>query len=256
MTDAATLFCRRASVLLVQALPRCALALLVMIAGSVALAQDQRADRGGTITGRVLYVGERLDPEPLKVERDRAFCGDTIPDESLLVDGSSRGVAATVISLDGVATEKSGAPEQRLLLENRGCRFLPRVNAVPAGTMLVISNTDPVMHNTHIRKKSRFGDNLVNVVQPHQAKVEKTLPDSGFLDVRCDAHPFMHASIHVFPHPYFAVTDSTGRFELSHVPPGKYKLRMWHETLGKQEQVVAVPDKGSVTIKFEVGPGN
>lgn len=218
------------------------------------VAEGNPSNGGVTVTGRITYVGTVPIVDPTPVERDRSFCGESMPDESLLVDQGSHGVASVVISLEGTPKGKSSPEDRSLVIENRTCRFLPRVSAVLAGSLLVINNTDPIMHNTHIRKKSRFGDNLVNVVQPHQGKVEKPLKEAGLLDVRCDAHPFMHAAIHVFAHPYFSITDPTGRFELTQVPPGKYKLKFWHETLGSKERTITVPSKGPVIIDWPVGP--
>jgi len=223
--------------------------------GSIRAYEVTPATGGAIVSGRVTYVGALPIAERLPVDRDKAFCGETMPDDALLVNEESRGVAGVVISLEGVAKGKPFPVDRALILENRACRFLPRVGAVVAGSQLVISNTDPVMHNTHIRKKGRFGDNLLNVVQPLRGKVEKSLKEVGLLDVRCDAHPFMSATIHVFDHPYFAVTDEKGLFQLTQVPPGKYRLRMWHETLRKQEQTITVPADGQVTINLEVGPG-
>jgi hypothetical protein len=39
----------------------------------------------------------------------------------------------------------------------------------------------------------------------------------------------MNAEILVVPHPYYAVTDESGRFELTGVPPGEYEIVAWHE---------------------------
>lgn len=94
----------------------------------------------------------------------------------------------------------------------------------------------------------------MNVVQPLQGKVEKPIKEPGFLDVRCDAHPFMRAAIHVFDHPYFTVTDSMGRFQLNHVPSGRYRLRVWHETLRSLERIITVSSETPESIMIEVGP--
>lgn len=209
---------------------------------------------GVTVNGQVHYVGELPATEQLPVDRDRAYCGETMPNEALKVEQESRGVAEVVISLEGVSQTLPSTEEQSFLVENRTCRFLPRVNAMHSGTVLIISNTDPVMHNTHIRKKSRFGENLMNVVQPPEGKVEKRIKEPGFLDVRCDAHPFMRAAIHVFDHPYFAVTDGMGRFQLHHVPPGRYRLKVWHETLRSLERIITVSSETPESIMIEVGP--
>lgn len=209
---------------------------------------------GVTVNGRAVLTGAVPKPKPLPVHRDSAFCGKTMPHEGLQVDGSSREVGGVVVSLEGIAKGKP-REEQTVLFENRTCRFVPRVNAVAAGSILVISNADPIMHNTHIRRDSRFGMTVVNVAQPPGSKeIRKSLHESGILDIRCDAHAFMSASIHVFEHPYFAVTNENGRFELTHVPPGTYRLKVWHETLGVRERTVVVPGKDSVTVDVELHP--
>jgi plastocyanin len=133
-------------------------------------------------------------------------------------------------------------------LDNRACRFHPRVRAITLGTPLEIGNADPVLHNTHIWRE---GVTFLNVALPPGGEpIRKTVAALGRLDVRCDAHKFMQASVHVFAHPYFAVTDDAGRFELTKVPPGTYRLRVWHETLGSQEQTVQVSGKGPVTVNL------
>ncbi len=209
---------------------------------------------GVTVNGRTVFAGAVPTPKPLPVHRDSAFCGKSMPHEGLQVDGSSREVGGVVVSLEGIARGKP-LEEQTLVFENRTCRFLPRVNAIPTESFLVISNADPIMHNTHVRKDSRFGATVVNVAQPPGSKeIRKHLHESGLLDIRCDAHAFMYASIHVFEHPYFAVTNESGRFELTHVPPGTYRLKVWHETLGIRERTVVVPGKDSVTVDVELHP--
>jgi hypothetical protein len=39
----------------------------------------------------------------------------------------------------------------------------------------------------------------------------------------------MLAWLHAFEHPYHAVSDAEGRFQLTGIPPGQYVVRAWHE---------------------------
>ena len=197
------------------------------------------------VQGRVTFPGSAPTAERIQVMRDRSFCGETVPNEALLVDKASKGVAGVVVSVEGVTKGKpiEIAP---MLMDNARCRFHPRVRAAVMGSPLELKNADPVLHNTHIRKDSVT---FLNIALPPGGKpILKPLSEAGRLDVRCDAHKFMQASIHVFDHPYFAVTDEAGRFELTKVPPGTYSLRIWHEKLGTQEQTIQVPAKGTVTV--------
>jgi hypothetical protein len=122
------------------------------------------------------------------------------------------------------------------------------------GSVLEILNTDPILHNTHIRVDNRLGQTIINVVQPAGVDViMKSLQIAGYFDIRCDAHTFMQASMHVFEHPYYALTDKTGRFEMAQVPPGTYRLRMWHEALGARTKTITVPSSGSLTLDLGFG---
>lgn len=207
-----------------------------------------------TVRGQITLRGQAPAPDRVTVLRDSAFCGEAVPNESLVVDRSSNAVAAVVVSLEGVTVGKPFPEERRLALENRACRFSPRVKAVQAGSQLEISNADPVLHNTHIHKSDTT---FLNIALPPGGKtIRKPLTEPGRLDVRCDAHRFMQATIHVFAHPYFTVTDSAGKFELTEVPPGTYRLRVWHETLGVREKTVTVPAQGQTVVNLELDVPN
>jgi hypothetical protein len=208
---------------------------------------------GATIAGRITIGGAIPKAKPLPVHRDSAVCGMTIPNEALIVDQGSRGITDVVVSVEGVTKGKPLPDASTLVLENRACRFFHRANAAAVGSTLEIKNTDPILHNTHIRKDTRMGPTLINVSQPVGTKaILKPLSVPGFFDTRCDAHPFMVGSIHVFEHPYFTVTDETGNFEISKVPPGRYQLRIWHERLGVREKTIKILDNASVTVDLSL----
>jgi hypothetical protein len=58
----------------------------------------------------------------------------------------------------------------------------------------------------------------------------KTWRRAGLVHLRCNGgHVWMNAEMVVVPHPYYAVTDESGRFELTDVPPGTYQIVAWHE---------------------------
>ena len=208
---------------------------------------------GVTIGGRITIAGTIPKAKPLLVHRDIAVCGMTIPNETLIVDQGSHGLAEVVVSLEGVTKGKPLPDDFTLVIENRACRFFHRANAAAVGSTLEIRNTDPIMHNTHIRKDTRLGSTLINVSQPVGTRaILKPLSDPGMFDTRCDAHPFMVGSIHVFEHPYFSVTDEAGKFEITRVPPGTYQLRIWHERLGVREQTIKVLSGAPLTVDLSL----
>jgi hypothetical protein len=221
---------------------------------SIGAYEVDQAVSGVTVHGRVTFTGPLPKPEALPVHRDSKFCGETVQVEPVQLDRGSRGVAEVVVSLEHVERGKPITDAQAYVFENRSCRFVPRSNAAIVGSSIEIRNADPILHNTHIRKGDRFGPTLVNVAQPAGTPmIRKPLREAGLMDVRCDAHPFMHATVYVFDHPYFAMTDSSGRFELTQVPAGTYKLRAWHEKLGAKEKSIMISAGQSITMDVEFG---
>jgi hypothetical protein len=66
----------------------------------------------------------------------------------------------------------------------------------------------------------------------------------------CNVHGWMAAWVGVVAHPYYAVTDETGAFELKGVPPGTYTIEAWHEKFGVQTATVTVAPSQQQTTTF------
>ena len=222
--------------------------------------QADPALEGVTVQGRVKFSGLPKDTEPMRVYRDGDYCGETISNETADDDPSIKGLINAVVSLVGVERGKPLIPSESPLIleiESKKCRFFPHVSAAVVGTTLEIRNLDPILHNLHVRRDTRFGPTVMNVIQPAGTRsVYKSFSEAGFLDVRCDVHPFMSAFIDVFDHPYFAVTDLTGSFAMTKVPPGQYKLQIWHEQFGTSERTITVLPGENVTFEIEIGGKN
>jgi hypothetical protein len=187
----------------------------------------------GAITGRVVFVGPIPRLPPRQLTKDQELCAAAISPQALLVSSDNRGVQNTVISLQGIAQGKSPASETPVL-DNRHCMLTPRVLAVMAGTEIVIQSSDPFLHTT----RGRLPDlkQAFNLVFPKQTPPkEQKIRRPGLITVTCDTHPHMTAYILSFEHPYSAVSDAQGHFEITQVPPGTYTVQAWHEgwtTLG------------------------
>jgi plastocyanin len=222
----------------------------------------------GTVTGRVVFREEVPTVPPIRVTKDQDACGQEVPQDVLLVSPTTRGVQYAVVALEGVPLPEGGAPAaSQVTLENRNCRFAPHVLAAQVGSELAVVNADPVLHNLRAWSAERRA--LLNVVQPTQGQVtRRPLRRAGAFTLTCDAHAHMHGYLHVFEHPYFAVTDPTGTFRIRGVPPGTYRLTAWHEgwVVVKRElegrpiyepphvvtQDVVVPATGEIRLRIEL----
>lgn len=116
-------------------------------------------------------------------------------------------------------------------------------------------NSDPVLHNIHTYEIiGRAKKTVLNVSQPEQGAITNKkikLKRGAAMKLECDAHDFMHGFIFVAKNPYYAVVNKDGAFTIKDVPPGKYKIKAWHGTLGIKKDKVEVPANGKVTVNFE-----
>jgi plastocyanin len=241
-------------------LPVCLVVGFVVSEATAGTYQADPSIEGVTVQGRVKLSGLPKDHVPIPVYRDGDYCGETILGEAEAVDPSTKGFGNAIVSLVGVERGKPLTPSESPLIleiESKKCRFSPHVSAAAVGTTLEIRNHDPILHNLHIRRETRFGPTVMNVIQPAGTRsVQKPFSETGFLDVRCDVHAFMSAFVHVFDHPYFATTDPTGSFAMTKVPPGLYKLQIWHEQFGTRERTIKVPPGENITVEMEIGGKN
>ena len=86
---------------------------------------------------------------------------------------------------------------------------------------------------------------------PAGRPVVKQLAKPGIYHAKCDAHPFMSATVMAFPHPFFSVTDETGAFRISHLHPGDHVMTIWHHTLGTFQQRITIPASGEATVTIQ-----
>jgi len=241
-------------------LPVCLVVGLVVAEATAETYQADPTINGVTVQGRIKLSGLPKDNVPIPVYRDSDYCGEAILGEIVAVDSSTNGFGNVVVSLVGVERGKALTPSESPLIleiESKKCRFSPHLSTAAVGTTLEIRNLDPILHNLHVRRETRFGPTVMNVIQPAGTRsVQKSFSEAGFLDVRCDVDIFMSAFIHVFDHPYFTTTDHAGSFAMTKVPPGVYKLQIWHEQFGTRERTIKVPPGENVTVEMEIGGKN
>ena len=123
------------------------------------------------------------------------------------------------------------APSRRCDAEirQRDENFVPRVVAVPVGSTVDFPNDDPIYHNVFSLSRAKTF-NLGRFPRGKSRGVRFDKP--GVVKVFCEIHSHMTATVMVFNHPWFAMPDEQGRFDLSGVPPGTHQITAWHERLG------------------------
>ena len=203
---------------------------------------------GGMITGAVRAERVSGRDTTIRPTNDVALCGEEYEERRLSITGGR--VEGAVVWLQDIRAGKRLPRERLFEVHHVRCRLAPRLQAVATGGTLHVRSADPVSH------RSRFvhehtGDELEVVRQIDAGSVvptQKVLARAGLVHLRCEVHPWATAWIAVFDHPYFAMTDASGSFTFTEVPPGTYRLVAWHDELGVVEREVVVGPGRTVQV--------
>jgi plastocyanin len=134
-------------------------------------------------------------------------------------------------------------------LAQRGQAFEPRVVVVPVGGTVSFPNFDPIYHNVFsVSPVKRF--DLGKYGKGGSRSVTFTKP--GVVNVFCDIHSDMSASILVVPKRAWARPAADGRYSLAGLPPGRYTLHWWHPDFTAGHTTVEVPASGAVSQDVEL----
>ena len=227
----------------------------------------------GAIKGRIVFAGDKLPvPGQLKVDKDPNHClaKGNLFSEEWVVNKENKGVRWVFVWL---APDPAGevkklpihpalkAPkEKKVEIDQPCCMFVPHALAMREGQILVGKNSSPIPHNMYV-----FGHPLKNPAQnpiiPSGGSYEfKLQTDDWPVTIQCSIHGWMNARVRVFDHPYYAVTDADGNFEIKQAPPGEWRLIVWHDSgwrggaKGKTGEKItvkggAVTDLGKLDLK-------
>ncbi len=203
------------------------------------------------ITGTIKLEGDAPKPDAIKMNADpvcmREGKGQTT---EFVVTGDGGALQNVFVYVkDGLGNRTFSAPQQAVVLDQKGCHYRPHVFGVMVGQPLEVVNSDPTLHNIHAMPKS---NQEFNTGQPIQGmKFNHTFTAKEVMvPFKCDVHGWMNAYAGVLEHPFFATTDDSGKFEIKGLPPGDYTIEAWHEKLGTQEQKITVGAKESKEANF------
>lgn len=219
----------------------------------------------GTVTGKISLTGEAPAAQPIDMGQD-ANCAKNNPDpktETVIAkDGKLQNVFVYIkegTTADGkkIADYSFDTPSSEVVLDQKGCQYVPHVLGIQPNQKLKVTNSDPTGHNIHAMPKQGSGNEEWNESQPSGAgPITKTFKRSEILvPVKCNQHPWMKSYVGVVKHPFYAVSKEDGSFEIKGVPAGTYTVVAWHEKGSEKTAQVTVPAKGNVTSDFTFDAG-
>ena len=222
---------------------------MACLAAAVCLAAGSPAG-AASIRGAVINAGPPPEKKTIPINIDQYVCGKSRENDELVV-GAKGGVRWAVVSLAtppaGARIEPSARPVQ---VDQEQCVYVPRVVIVPVGGTVDFLNSDRLLHNLHSVSTENPS---FNRTQPKGRTVPITFKKPEIVRIDCDLHTWMRAWVVVAEHPFYVVTGPNGEFSLDNVPPGKYTLKVWQESLGTVTRDVTVGDKDTTGVTVEMG---
>jgi plastocyanin len=163
-----------------------------------------------------------------------------------------------VVYIDQPTGEKTAPPARPVQVvtkrvTQKGAMFSPRLLPIMVGTTVEWPNKDEIFHNVFsISDAKQFDLGLYKDPEVKPVVFDKP----GRVDVFCSIHSSMNCIVLVLETPHFSATDDKGRYSISTVPPGTYRLKAWHERLPCQVKEITVPESGDVKVDFVLGINN
>jgi plastocyanin len=222
--------------------------LSVLTAANLDAYEGAAVSDGGTIVGVVKYIGVPPHPKTLQITKDQQVCGKTAKTEQSLMVANGN-IADAVVFIPDMKTGKRMDPTE-VKLDQRDCEYHPHVLAFPAGSTVEILNPDGILHNIHSYSKTNAPFNYAQPKFKKRLTIKIERPE--IINIRCDVHSWMNGWLFSSQNPYYSVTDSSGSFRLTDVPPGTYTLKVWHEALGTLSKKVTVKPKEETKVTIEL----
>jgi uncharacterized membrane protein len=220
-----------------------------MAVGSSASFGPAGADRAPlNLRGLVRFSGVLPERKKLTLPQGCAKAGKaSFSNEILVNNGKIQNVVVRVIR--GQETLEAGpVPTTAVELNQNGCLYEPRVIAARVNQEVIFVNSDPVFHNVRSLAKENPNFNLAMPMK-NQRISRRFLKPEIFLQTQCSVHPWMGAYLAISDHPFIAVSDPQGAFEIRGLPAGHYELEFWHEVFGTQRREV---DLSAHSVPIEI----
>lgn len=207
----------------------------------------------GNVAGKANFKGNKPVVPKIRMNADarcmKLHAGKEVSSEQVVVNPNNTLRYVFVYVKKGLEEKKFSVPTEKATIDQRGCMYSPHVFGIMANQPIEVVNSDPTMHNIHALPNNSKG---FNIGQPKQGmKHVKTFAKPEIMvKVKCDVHSWMASYIGVLDHPFFAVTDEKGNYQIKNLPAGEYELEAWHEKYGAQTMTVKVDAAGTKSVDF------
>ena len=265
----------------------CLIAFFLFNQGFAGAYEEVQVQDGGSLRGTVTLSGQIPRPKGYNLVTfpDPVYCGRISNGTGWRLlqafrvgrEGAFQDVVVLIEGIDKGKRFEMTTPR----IEAIDCQFKPFTTVVRSKHTVEVLNMDPVMHDIQAYETSDLGPRvLFNVPlpmnplhpkevsmaaqyhkhlagEPMRQQVNMTKGRRVFV-MQCGFHAYMESWGLAVDNPYYALTDSTGRFEINDIPPGTYQVTVWHPQIGgAKEYQVTIGQKETaildVTIEAPTG---
>ncbi len=191
-------------------------------------------------------------PKPMRMRQDPACAvarEEQIYSEEVVLNSDTTLANVFVYIKEGLAQQHYAAPVEPKILNQQHCRYTPHVFGIQVGQTLKILNSDPTFHNVHAAAKNNKPFNL-GMSKVEKVKTRTFDQAEVMIPLHCNVHPWMSAYVGVVDHPFYSVTDSTGRYQFQALSAGAYVVAAWHEVFGSMTQEIKLADNETKILEF------
>jgi plastocyanin len=138
-------------------------------------------------------------------------------------------------------------------ISQKGRKFVPDLVAITVNEKVEFPNFDPFLHNVFSQSLPRKFD-LGSF--PKGETKQKDFPLPGVVDVYCNIHPEMAATILILPNRRHTLAGPDGKFVLEGVPPGEWNIFAYSRRATRPVSAkVTVKAGGETTIDLAIVRG-
>ena len=201
-----------------------------------------------TLSGVVFFQGTPPDRKRVKMDyspKCDALYKYPVHLQEVVVGKGGELADVFVYIKSGLEGKKFDVPKEAVVLDQKGCWFIPRVFGIQVNQTFEVLNSDRMIHNVNATPEF----NLAMVPIRNMITTRFTEPRTMLL-IKCNVHPWMRAYAGVLEHPFYSVSKEDGGFEIVNLPAGKYILEAWHEKLGTKTQEIILAEGDMKEIQF------
>ncbi|MCK5286537.1 MAG: carboxypeptidase regulatory-like domain-containing protein [Thermodesulfovibrionia bacterium] len=242
---------------------------IILCAVSAGTAQGYevvKVKNGATLKGTVNFKGVVPPDETIVINKNVDYCGRKQKVGKYLVTDSR---VKNVVVWIKVIRKGKATPQKSVDVTIKKCRAVPHVNIGFVGGEYIFRNDDQILHTVQpklglayqkrvSRRPLKDGATIYNLALPKRGlgvkkpikKWHRYTEETGLIQVMSNTHNWIRGYIFIFDHPYAAVTDEKGIFEIDNLPPGEYLLKAWHEGFGMQEKKIRVKSGEAVDVEI------